>query len=404
MSWTARTEGSAPAGATGSAHRSPGWVAGLDAARGLVLIGLVSGPMLPGDDGLPGPAWSSLLHPGPAAALVALLAGVGLALGSGGRFPHAGRWLAADRVGAAVRAVLVAGLGLGVGALLPEDVPAGDVLVYYGLLCLLAIPFLHLSATALFAGAAVCWVVAPLPVQALTALLPADTSSGSAFAGVADGPAGTFAQLLLTGTYPALPHLTCLLVGLGLGRVRLRDRGIQVRLLAVGAGVVLVDRTTAFLLHAAGGYGQGPATRGMGEDPLGRMPMWPLVAWPTDSVWWPAVATSHAGPLWAIVPGLGVGLLVLGGCLLISRTSGAWLPALAAMGAVGLTLYTAHLVALSFEARDDQSSLWYLVHLVVTALVALRWHRARGRGPLEQVVDASVQATRRAVLHRSHRT
>nr|WP_156270337.1 hypothetical protein [Kocuria sediminis] len=368
----------------------------------MALIALVSGPILPDDDAMAGPVWSSLL-PGHAAALVALLAGVGLALGSGGRFPHEGRWLAADRVGAAVRAVLVAALGLAIGALLPEDVPAGDVLVYYGLLCLLAIPFLRLSATALFGCAAVCWVVTPLLAQALTALLPVGAASTRTFADVVDEPAGTISQLLLTGTCPALPHLTCLLVGLGLGRVRLRDRGVQVRLLAGGAGLVLVAWTTSFLLHAVSGYGRGSATPGTSDDPLGRMPVRDPGAWPTDAVWWPAIAAPHTGPLWAIVPGLGVGLLVLGGCLLISRRSGAWLPALSAMGAMGLTLYTAHVVALSFELRDDRSPLWCVVHLVVAALVALRWQRALGRGPLEQVVDASVQATRRAVLHRSRR-
>ncbi|MGX5358883.1 hypothetical protein [Kocuria sp. KH4] len=403
MSWTTRREGPAPAGAAGGARRSSGWAAGLDAARGLVLIGLVTAPVLPGAAAA-GPGWSPLVLPGHAAAAVALLAGVGLALGSGGRFPHEGRWLAADRVGTAVRAVLVAVLGLGVWALLPEGVPAGGVLVYYAVLCLLAIPFLHLSATALFVGAAVCWVLAPLPVHTLGVLLPVDPSSAPTSAGAGGGPAGSVPRLLLMSTHPALPYLACLLVGLGLGRVRLRDRAVQVRLLVLGAGLVLLELTASALRHAVGGGDRGPGARGTGGDLPATMPVWGAGAWPTDLVEWPAIAAVHTGPLWAVVPGLGAGLLVLGGCLLVSRRSGAWLPALSALGATALTLYTAHLLALSVGLRDDRSFLWYAVPLVAVALVALHWHRALGRGPLEQAVDASVQATRRAVLHRSRRT
>jgi len=94
---------------------------------------------------------------------------------------------------------------------------------------------------------------------------------------------------------------------------------------------------------------------------------------------------------------------VLGSLLLATRKFGAWLLPLSALGAMGLTLYTAHLVALSFQAHYDQPSLWYLLPLVVVALVARTWQRATlGPGPLERVVSTSVEATRRAVLHRSH--
>ena len=48
MRWTSGTERSAPADATGGARRSPAWWAGLDAARGLALIGLMAVQVLPG--------------------------------------------------------------------------------------------------------------------------------------------------------------------------------------------------------------------------------------------------------------------------------------------------------------------------------------------------------------------
>ncbi|MUN64653.1 DUF1624 domain-containing protein, partial [Kocuria sediminis] len=54
---------------------------GVDAARGLALIGLIAVHILPEETETTGePTWSYLLFAGDSAALFALLAGVGLAL------------------------------------------------------------------------------------------------------------------------------------------------------------------------------------------------------------------------------------------------------------------------------------------------------------------------------------
>ncbi len=385
MRWTSGTERSAPADATGGARRSPAWWAGLDAARGLALIGLMALQILPGHHALtPAPAWPHLLLSEASAALFILLAGVGLALGSGGRFPHRGRWLAADRVGLAVRAVLIAVVGLGLGALMPGDAPADNLLICCGVLFVLAIPFLRLSATALFVCAAVLWMVGPLLVQGVTDVLPAP-------ADVPAEPGGTVSRLLVTGTYPALPYLSCLLAGLGVGRMNLRDTGIQVRLLAAGAGLIVLARTAdPFGPYVFGGHGRVPTTGRTGADELAEVLVRGPDPWPVDGVW-------------AIAAGLGVALLVLGGCLLISRRSGAWSLRLSAVGAMGLSVYTAHLVALSVDVRYDLPVIWSLVHLGAAVLLAVGWHRARGQGPLERALDAGGDAGRRTVLHRHRR-
>jgi hypothetical protein len=380
----------------GGACRPSGWLAGIDAARGLALIGLISMQILSEYvDATQESTWSHLFSSGDAVALFALLAGVGLALSSGGRFPHTGRWLAADRVGVAVRAVLIAVVGLGIGALMPEDAPADNLLVCCGVLFVLAIPFLRLSATALFVGAAVLWMVGPLLAQGVTDLLPALASAHPAFADVPAEPGGTVSRLLVTGTYPALPYLSCLLVGLGVGRMNLRDTGIQVRLLAAGAGLVVLARTAdPFFPHAFGGHDRVPATGGTGADELAEVLVRGPDPWPVDGVW-------------AIAAGLGTALLVLGSCLLVSRRAGAWLLRLSAVGAMGLSVYTAHLVALSVEVRYDLPVIWSVAHLGAAVLLAVGWHRARGRGPLERVLDAVGDAGRRTVLHRHrwlHRT
>jgi hypothetical protein len=155
--------------------------------------------------------------------------------------------------------------------------------------------------------------------------------------------------------------------------------------------------------YAFDGYDRLLTSNRTSMDGLGEALVWGPEVLPTDSPWWPALLPAPTDTAWTIAAGLGVGLLVLGSLLLATRKFGAWLLPLSALGAMGLTLYTAHLVALSFQARYDQPSLWYLLDLVVIALVARTWRRAAlGPGPLERVVSTSVETTRRAVLHRAH--
>jgi hypothetical protein len=259
----------------------------------------------------------------------------------------------------------------------------------------------------LFVCAAVVWIVGPLLVQALAEVLPAHTFSTPTSADGAGGPAGTISQLLLTGIHPALSYMSCLLVGLGLGRVRLRDTGIQVRVLAVGAVLAVLalfaQGASSFVSYASGGYDGLLTTSGTGGEGLGEVLVWAPDVLPTDTPWWPLITPALTDTAWTIAAGLGVGLLVLGSCLLATKKLGAWLLPLSALGTMALSLYTAHLVALSFQAHYDQPYLWYVLNLVVAALFAVTWQRALGRGPLEQVVSTTVTTTRRTVLRRVHR-
>ena len=126
--------------------------------------------------------------------------------------------------------------------------------------------------------------------------------------------------------------------------------------------------------------------------------MWGPDSLPTSTVWWLAIATPHTNTPLAIAASLGVSLAVLGALLLIARKAEAWLMPLAAMGVMTLTLYTAHLVGLSFELHYDQPYLWFLIHVALAALFAVAWYRALGQGPLERFVSLSVKGTRRLVL------
>lgn len=375
---------------------------GVDAARGLALIGLIAVHILPEETEATGdPTWSYLLFAGDSAALFALLAGVGLALSTGRARPHQGRQLAADRIGLAVRAALIACVGLLIGYLMSEDAPANGILLFYGLFFLLAIPFLSLGPKPLFVSAGVFAVIAPLLILGLQDSLPDPPSSNPTFEHLLTEPTAVLAQLLLTGAYPALAYMTYILAGMGLGRLDLRAKNVQARLAAIGAGLAIAAQSTSWvLLYAAGGFqhlvGSSP---GLDEEALMQALIFEPDVDRLNSPWWLAVTTPHMNTPLSIAWSLGVGMTVLGVFLLVSRRIQGWLRPLAAMGAMTLTLYSAHLVVLSFELHEDQPYLWFTVQLVVAVLFALTWQTLVGQGPLEKVVGTAAKTSRRAVLH-----
>lgn len=345
------------------------------------------------------PTWSHILFSGDSAALFALLAGVGLALASGGTRPHGDRELAADRVALVVRAVLIAVLGLGIGSLMSDDLPADNILIYYGVFFLLAAPFLRSGPRTLFGSAAVFLVTAPVLMQVLRDNLPGFVSGNPTFGDLLTQPVATTTQLLLTGTYPALAYLTYLLAGMGLGRLDLGSRAIQLRLMVVGVGLSACAQVVSYvLIHGAGGYERLLAASSGDEEELADVLVWGSDWLPTETWWSLAVATPHTNAPLAIAASLGTGMAVLGLFLLISRVVGSWLLPLSAMGSMTLSLYTAHLVALSFEVHYDRPYLWFTIQLVAAVLFAVAWRRALGQGPLERMVGAVAKGARRRSL------
>lgn len=379
---------------------------GIDAARGLALIGMVSIHILPAWDPetfAPTAQWT--LFAGRSAALFALLAGVSLAFTSGGRTAHTGRAMTATRAGILVRALLITGLGLAINPLIPgttvEEIPAVNILIYYGAFFVLAIPFLRLSAKALFVWAGVFAVAGPVLMHLLRERLPVAVDLNPGFADLAADPAASIAQLLLTGTYPALPYLAYLLAGLGLGRLNLAALHVQVGLLLVGLGLAVVAWLAYWvLILQAGGYDQlMTSTPALTEDGIDDIIVFgPDPVLPTTTWWWLAIAGPHTNTPLALAMGLGSGAAVLGCFLLLTRRFGGWVLPLSAMGTMTLTLYSAHLLALSAEVHYDRPYLWFFLQIGVAALFATAWHRALGQGPLERVVARGANLTRRLVL------
>ena len=333
---------------------------------------------------------------GRAAALFAVLAGVGLALATGGTRPP--DRLRSARAGVAARAAVLVVLGLLLGRV---DSPPLVILAYYGVLFVLAIPFLGLRARQLAVLAVLAAVVAPVISQLVRAgVTPTPISE----------PAGRdlLKELFLTGTYPALTWTAYLFAGLAIGRSDLRRRGAAVRLLVGGAVVAVAAKlVSSALLGAAGGVDRLHAS--LPEDDFfaqdtGRWLREGLFGTTPTTDWrWLLISSPHSGTTFDLAHTCGTSAAVIGACLLAVRYLPRWsyLP-LAATGSMTLTLYTAHVLALTKGSPlllDDPMHLW-LTHVAVAVVVATLWRTLVGRGPLEWLAAQADRLARRAVAGR----
>lgn len=400
-------QGSAPArtGEPGDPSRAGRGkrLVGVDAARGLALVGMVAVHTLPVYDAEAQRAtlaWS--LFSGHASALFALLAGVGLAFGSGGPAPRTGRALTAARCATAVRALLLGLVGLSL-SLLP--LPVANILPYYATLFLLALPFLGLRIRHLLTAAAAAMLLTPFLMQLALDVLPPDVHGNPSLRTLAAHPEAVLPQLLLTGTYPALPWLAFLLTGLAIGRMDLREVEVQVRLMLAGAGLAVLGwGASAVALGPLGGYDAiAAATPQYGTDRIDEVIVYgPDPELPTTTLWWLTVPGPHTNTPFAIALSLGVAVAALGLFLLLTRAPApaAVLRPLTAAGAMTFTLYTAHLVLMAQRLHTGAPVTWFWVQAATALVLALLWRRLLGQGPLERAVATASRAAGRAVLGR----
>ncbi|NED99157.1 heparan-alpha-glucosaminide N-acetyltransferase domain-containing protein [Phytoactinopolyspora halotolerans] len=378
-----------------TAHR----LVGVDMARGLALLGMMGVHIVPavGDDGQTTAIY--LLASGRASALFAVLAGVGLALASGGARPPTGRALHGAWAATASRALLLVAVGLVIGSL---DSGVAVILVYYGLLFLLALPFLGLPATVLLPLGAL-WAVA-MPILSHAIRLDAPLSSGGNIApeSFAD-PAQMLWQLTLTGYYPVLPWMAYMLVGLGIGRLALAATPVVIRLLIGGASLAVGTYLVSWIWLETGGLERLTAA-GTGMHPFSRpfddagelLNTSFYGTTPTTSGWWLMVASQHTATPFDLLHTIGSSAAVLGVMLLLARRFSTALYPLGAIGSMTFTLYTLHVILLaSLLPRTVEHAL--LVHVAVAFIIAVPWRRSIGRGPLEALA-ARIAASARAAV------
>jgi hypothetical protein len=379
----------------------PGRVVGADIARGIAVLGMFTahvGVTSTDVDTLEG--WLGLAH-GRSSILFATVAGLSLALVTGGTEPFTGAALRTARSRILVRAVLLLALAavldlFGTRVLL--------ILGFYAAYFVLALPFLRLPPARLAATALVIAVIGPLLVYyGPEALVRAGLRAPH------DG-SGAATDFLLTGHYPALVWMAYVLAGLAVGRCDLRSPILHLGLVAGGFTLATVSSIgSAILVADAGGETavEGQIAVTTAEN---------IVPPPTWSDPWPSPAGlylegPHHDTMFEALGSGGFALGVLGLCLLVgsvvtggSAARGAGRLAqlvrrvllvavtpLAAVGALALTVYSVQIVTIWWWTRTH----WDLLDpatneplgwmVLITLAVATLWRALLGRGPLERL-------------------
>jgi hypothetical protein len=332
---------------------------------------------------------------GRSAALFATLAGVGIALASGGTTPYVGARLRAARAGVLARSVLLVVLGLLLGHV---NSPPLVILAYYGLLFVIAIPFLAMPARTLAEVALSCALLTPL-VSQLLRLVVSPTPIAE------PGGRDILKELFLTGTYPALTWTTYLFAGLAIGRSDLRRRGTTVALLIGGVAVAIAAKiASSVLLGAAGGADRLQAslpTESFLSRQTGHWLREGLFGTTPTTDWrWLLISSPHSGATLDLLHTSATSAAVIGGCLLLTQALPRWsyLP-LAAAGSMTLTLYTAHVLAVAKGSpllMHEQLHFW-LANVALAIVLATLWRTLVGRGPLEALVARADKLARRSV-------
>lgn len=385
---------------TAPVRRTSARLSGIDAARGLALLGMMAVHNITavGDDDETSLAWT--LAAGKSAALFALLAGVGVAFATGRRQRPTARTWSGHAAALLVRALIIGAVGLLLGSVVSADF-AAVILPYYALLFLFAIPLIGLSTRVLVALAAMIAVGMPILSHVLRpgTSIPPEVQNAT-FGSLVDDPAQLLRELALTGVYPALPWMAYLCAGMAVGRALLTSRRTVMRIIVIGVGLMVAARTISWiLLDVVGGRAEldAVASRSLSMDELSHIA---AVGWagttPTDTAWWLATVSPHSTTPPDLAFTIGLGLVVLGVCIFVGRTTTTLLRPLAAAGSMTLTLYSMHLLLLTWPGMPGEVAGLFLQAALVVAF-ALVWSRRHARGPLEEIVARTTGAVRRRV-------
>jgi hypothetical protein len=331
---------------------------GIDLARALAVLGMFAAHLLTIEDALILSApqtWIGVVD-GRSSILFAILAGVSIALMTGGRAPHTGIRLRIDRRRLAVRALALWVIGL---LLIQTTVPIYGILPVYGILFLLAIPMVSLPIAALWALVGSVAAVVPWVLPDLDALP------------IWNGDAGEAVFFAIGWAYPFPLWIAFVAAGMAIGRTDLGSLSVQVVLLAAGLAAAAVAGIVALAVDAAGLARVDPY--------LGRV----------------FSNEPHSGGIVEVIGSGGFAIAVLGACLLICRTPVTWiLLPLRAIGSMPLTAYVAHVLVWAvaaaalvgdpadlFAFRELQPFWWFVLGIGLFCTV---WATTVGRGPLER--------------------
>jgi uncharacterized protein len=372
----------------------PGRVVGVDIARGLAVLGMFAAHVGV-TDGSAG--WLEIAD-GRSSVLFALVAGVSLALVTGGPRPMDGDALVHARARLLVRAVLLLALValldlLGTRVLL--------ILGFYAAYFVLALPFLTWGPRRLFTAAALVAVVGPPiahwgpEVLARAGLHLPDDGSGAA------------TDFLLTGHYPAVVWMAYVFAGMAIGRCDLASVTVRTRLMVSGlaatavgylASAMLLGSTPPLMSESIAGppaqlppevliEAQVSATTSVSAEPWAWTDPWP-------TAWYLAQAGPHHETFFEVLGSGGFAVAVLGGCLFARRIGAVALSPVAAVGSMALTVYSLQIVAIwHWDLVGTPTNGPLLIMVVASLVAATAWRLTVGRGPLERLFATVARRT-----------
>ncbi|MDH6464078.1 putative membrane protein [Micromonospora sp. A200] len=378
---------------------------GVDAARGVALFGMIAVHSLYVSDAAGRPTWTFTIFGGRAAALFAVLAGVGIAFITGRRRVRRTDGLG-PIAGLVVRALVIGAIGLALGY--TDASLALVVLPAYAVMFLMAIPLVFLPTWLVaFTGLTVAAGTLALR-QILLPQLPEPTYQNPAFAHLVDHPSALLIELSVTGVYPAVAWLAYLCAGLVIGRLNLTRIRVVLSLLLTGVTfAVAAPVASSVLLNRYEGLRQIWFTQP--KSGLNAAETSELLTFggngstPTSTWWWLAVDAPHTSTPLDLLGTTGSAVALLAVMLLAGhvarpfprRAISVLLLPLAAAGSMTLTLYTAHIMFISSPLDSFGAMTGYLVQVLAIVLSGTAWLATARHGPLEGVVAMLSRGARR---------
>nr|WP_281381973.1 heparan-alpha-glucosaminide N-acetyltransferase domain-containing protein [Nocardiopsis mwathae] len=381
-----------------------GRLVGIDMARGLAILGMFVVHVGIGWTAADGSSPLTEAVAGRSAATFALLAGVSIALLSGGSAPKSGH-----DMGVALWRVVIRGLiMLPIGTLLTmTGTPVSVILAYYAVFFVLAAPLMDERWKIVAGTAAILAVLGPVvsfylrrlmePGGALAAPVDAVNSYDPFVSWSGEG----FVDFLVTGSYPAITWMPFVLAGLAIGRLNLRSTKVQLALAGVGAGLAAAAYTASWaamrVLDVRSSLEASFDPDRAGADTVGQALREGLPGTvPVDHWAWLLTAAPHSGTPFEVVGAGGVAIAVLGVFLLVGRYVRWVLFPLAAVGALALTTYVGHILLIwaaesgvldgtPLQPVADQLPWSVLLGALVFATL---WRLVARRGPLEGPLHA----------------
>ncbi|MFJ4860516.1 DUF418 domain-containing protein [Streptomyces sp. NPDC088748] len=396
-------------GGTGSPAGGSVRLAGVDAVRGLAVLGMFAVHVGPGPE-REGAGYLLVAADGRAPALFTLLAGFSLVLAQRGQDPArrpegwARRWRPL-----LIRCAVLAVLGLGLASLWPGILV---ILAFFAVYFLAAEPFTRLSTPVLTAVAGVSVVAGPLLSFLLGPVFGYEASGRGLVPEAADltswpGLGAVLLELLLTGAYPLATYFPYVLAGMALARLcDVRVGTVALRMALWGTAAALAGYGSAWLASHVFGARQRllesiavhhPQAMAA-ADPVREVLQGQYGAVPSTSWDWLLVADPYSQTPLETLGNAGVGCAVIGLCALAARhgVGARLLRPLTLLGAMALSAYVVHALVLAGPAHGAAS--WSAWIAFSSAALALTWGWQRiwadsplRRGPVEHVLRLAAQ-------------